>query len=128
MLDISSIKHAKSVPTKTYFDLCFQTDNKNLRAGFFLKKNGNILYQEDNTGCVISSIVQDSNKTKRVLVKQIFTVKSKTPVFSNEANYQSNSLYEVINEFKLVDLVFVMVIIAHTGDINTPSNNLTLKE
>ena len=94
----------------------------------FLKKNGNILYQEDSTGCAISSFVQDSNKTKWVLVKQIFTVKSKTSVFSNEANYQSNSLSEVINEFKLVDLVFVMFIIVHTGDINTTRNNLTLKE
>ena len=37
-------------------------------------------------------------------------------------------MYEVINEFKLVDLVFVMFIIVHTGDINTTRNNLTLKE
>ena len=133
VLDISPIKHAKTDPSKTYFDLSFQTDNKNVRACLrvcfspekwqHLKK-----YQENSTGCVISSIVQDSYKTNEFKLTNFSTIKPKTLVFSKEANYQFNSLDEIINEFQLMELVNVMVRIVHAGDIKTTNNNLTLKE
>ena len=57
VLDILPLKHAKIDPSKTYFDLSFQADNNNAVPEKWqrLKK-----YQEDSTGCVISSAVQDS--------------------------------------------------------------------
>ena len=65
MLDISPIKHAKTDPSKTYFELSFQTDNNNVRAFCFSpeKWQRRKKYQEDSTGCVINSVVKDSFKT-----------------------------------------------------------------
>ena len=124
VLHISPIKHAKTDSSKTYFDLSFQTDNKNVRAVCFSPEKWQRLkkYQEDSTGCVISSVVQDSYKTNELKLTNFSTIKPKTLVFSKEANYQFNSFDEIINEFQL------LVRIVHGGDIKTTSNNLTLKE
>ena len=129
-MDISPIKHAKTDTSKTYFDLSFQTDNKNVRAVCFSPEKWQRLkkYQEDSTGCVISSVVQDSYKTNEFKLTNFSTIKPKALVFSKEANYQFNSLDEIINEFQLMELVNVMVRIVHAGDIKTTNNNLTLKE
>ena len=43
VLDFSLIKHAKTDPSKMYFDLSFQTDNKNVRAVCFSQENGNVV-------------------------------------------------------------------------------------
>ena len=131
MLDISAITHDKTDPSKTYFDLSFQTDNNNVRAACFSPEKCQRLkkYQEDSTSCVISSVVQDSCKTNEFKLTNFSTFKPKSLVFSKEANfYQFNSLDEVTNEFQLIDLVNVIVRIFHTGDIKTTNNNLTLKE
>ena len=111
MLDISPIKHAKTDPSKTYFDLSFQTDNKNVTAVCFSQEKWQRpkKYQEDSTSCVISSVVQDSCKTNEFKLTNFSTIKTKTLVFSKEANYQFNSLDEIINEFQLMELVHVMV-------------------
>ena len=123
-MDISPIKHAKTDSSKTYFDLSFQTDNKNVRAVCFSPEKWQRLkkYQENSTGCVISSVVQDSYKTNEFKLTNFSTIKPKTLVFSKEANYQFNSLDEIINEFQL------LVRIVYAGDIKTTNNNLTLKE
>ena len=110
-MDISPIKHAKTDPSKTYFDLSFQTDNKNVRAVCFSPEKWRRLkkYQEDSTGCIISSVVQDSCKINEFKLTNFSTIKPKTLVFSKEGNYQFNSLSEIFNEFQLMKLVNVMV-------------------
>ena len=94
MLDISPIKHAKTDPSKTYFDLSFQTDNNNVRAVCFSPEKWQRLkkYQEDSIGCVISSVVKDSCKTNEFKLTNFSTIKPKTLLFSKEANYKFNSL------------------------------------
>ena len=130
MLDISPIKHAKTDPSKMYFDLSFQTDNNNVRTVCFSPEKWQHLkkYQEDSTVCVISSVAKDSIKTIEFKLTNFSTIKPKTLIFSKESNYQFNSLDEIINEFQFMELVNVMVRIVHAGDIKTTNNNLTLKE
>ena len=113
-----------------YFDLSFQTDNNNVRTVCFSPEKWQHLkkYQEDSTGCVISIVAKDSIKTIEFKLTNFSTIKPKTLIFSKEANYQFNSLDEIINEFQFMELVNVMVRIVHAGDIKTTNNNLTLKE
>ena len=87
-----------------------------------------IKYQEDSTGYVISSVVKDSCKTNEFKLNNFSTIKPKSLLFSKEANYQFNSLHEIIEEPQLMELVNVIVRIVHAGEIKTTNNNLTLKE
>ena len=86
VLDISPIKHAKTDPSRTYFDLSFQADNNN--AVWFSPEKWQRLkkYQKDSTGCVISSAVQDSCKTNEFKLTNFSTIKAKTLLFSKEEN------------------------------------------
>ena len=129
-MDISPIKHVKTDPSATYFDLSFQIDNKNVRAVWFSPEKWQRLkkYQEDSTGCVISSLVQDSCKTNEFKLTNFSTIKPKTLVFSKDVIYKFNALDKTINEFQLWELVNIMVRIVHAEDIKTTNNNLTLKE
>ena len=86
VLDISPIKHAKTDPSRRYFDLSVQADNNN--AVWFSPEKWQHLkkYQKDSTGCVISSAVQDSCKTNEFKLTNFSTIKPKTLLFSKEEN------------------------------------------
>ena len=130
MLDISPIKHAKIDRSKMYFDLSFQTDNSNVRTVCLSPEKWQRLkiYEENTNDCVISSVVKDSCKTNEFKLTDFSTIKSKTLLFSKEANYQFDSLDKIIKEFQLMELVNVMVRIVHAGKVKSTNNNLTLKE